>query len=63
MPPRLFYGLFMLLALAVFLWLRQLRAQAAGTARRCRGGSRLGLALAAFIGGTLGAKLPFALAQ
>jgi prolipoprotein diacylglyceryltransferase len=59
MGPRFSYGLFMLLALAVFLWARHFIPRPAGLAelpwwKRCL------LALAGFVGGALGAKLPFA---
>src|SRR5579864_9659405 len=60
MPPRLCYALFMLLGLSVFLWVRQkLPKPPALQALAWR--KRLALGLAAFIGGTFGAKLPFVL--
>jgi phosphatidylglycerol---prolipoprotein diacylglyceryl transferase len=60
MPPRLAYGSFMVLALAVFLLARHvLPKSAALTALPVW--KRLALPLAAFSGGVLGAKLPFAL--
>ncbi|HVS36569.1 MAG TPA: prolipoprotein diacylglyceryl transferase family protein, partial [Gemmataceae bacterium] len=56
---RLAYGGFMLLALAVFLLARRVLPQQPGlSALPWR--KRLGLLLAAFIGGSLGGKLPFA---
>jgi phosphatidylglycerol---prolipoprotein diacylglyceryl transferase len=58
MPPRVHYAVFMLLALAAFLVARQLIPRPrALTALPWR--FRLALLLAAFIGGALGAKLPF----
>jgi len=60
MLPRLLYALFMLLALGVFLivhsWMPKPRALIALPWRK-----RLALTLAGFIGGSLGAKLPFVL--
>jgi phosphatidylglycerol:prolipoprotein diacylglycerol transferase len=60
MPPRFFYSLFMLLALAVFLWARHFVPRPAGL-KALPLAKRLLLALAGFIGGALGAKLPFVL--
>src|SRR5438132_12654412 len=60
MPPRFFYTLFMLLALAVFLWARHFVPRPAGL-KALPLAKRLLLALAGFIGGALGAKLPFVL--
>jgi phosphatidylglycerol:prolipoprotein diacylglycerol transferase len=60
MTPRFFYSLFMLLALAVFLWTRHFLPHQAGL-RALPLSKRLLLALASFIGGALGAKLPFVL--
>jgi phosphatidylglycerol:prolipoprotein diacylglycerol transferase len=60
MPTRFSYGLFMLLALAVFVFVRHLVPKPEGL-RRLPWSKRLALTLCAFIGGTLGAKLPFAL--
>lgn len=57
--PRLFYGSFMLLALAVFVLVRHFVPRPAALAV-LPWWKRLGLALAAFIGGSLGAKLAFA---
>src|SRR6516164_8836182 len=59
MVPRLSYALFMLLALGVFLLARRVLPQPPALAK-LTWKQRLGLGLAAFIGGTLGAKLPFA---
>jgi phosphatidylglycerol:prolipoprotein diacylglycerol transferase len=62
MEPRFAYALFMLLALAVFLVVRHVMPRppefAAVPLRQ-----RVALGLAAFIGGALGAKLPFVLAE
>jgi phosphatidylglycerol---prolipoprotein diacylglyceryl transferase len=60
MPPRVAYSLFMLLALAVFLLARRLVAQPASLTRLPLW-KRFALAGAAFMGGALGAKLPFIL--
>jgi prolipoprotein diacylglyceryltransferase len=60
MPPRLCYALFMLLALSVFLWVRQ-KLPKPPALRALPWRKRLALGLAAFIGGTFGAKLPFVL--
>jgi phosphatidylglycerol:prolipoprotein diacylglycerol transferase len=60
MPPRFFYSLFMLLALAVFLWARHFVPRSAGL-KALSLSKRLLLAVAGFIGGALGAKLPFVL--
>ena len=60
MPPRLCYALFMLLAMAVFLWVRQALPKPPAL-RALPWRSRLALGLSAFVGGTLGAKLPFVL--
>jgi phosphatidylglycerol:prolipoprotein diacylglycerol transferase len=60
--PRLLYALFMLLALAAFLLARRgLRSR--DPLLRLPWQTRFGLGLAAFVGGTLGAKVPFALAH
>ena len=61
MSPRLAYATFMLLALAVFLLVRHFVPKPAAL-RRLPWWKRAALALAAFVGGSLGAKLPFALA-
>ena len=61
MSPRLAYAVFMLLALAVFVLVRHFVPKPAGL-RRLPGWKRAALALAAFVGGSLGGKLPFALA-
>lgn len=58
MPPRVAYSLFMALALVVFLLARQFMAQPANY-QRLSSQQRLGIALAAFIGGALGGKLPW----
>jgi prolipoprotein diacylglyceryltransferase len=55
---RLLYGLFMLASLVVFLVARRLSPQPAQV-RALPPRERLALALAAFVGGVLGAKLPF----
>jgi len=62
MPPRVAYAVFMLLAVAVFLLARRLTPQPPGL-RALPWRQRAGLAVAAFVGGALGAKLPFALAE
>jgi phosphatidylglycerol:prolipoprotein diacylglycerol transferase len=62
MTPRLLYSSFMFLALGVFLLARRWVPKPAGLAR-LPARQRAGLALAAFVGGALGAKLPFALAD
>jgi phosphatidylglycerol:prolipoprotein diacylglycerol transferase len=59
--PRLAYTLFMLLALGVFLLARRLQPPAPAVAA-LPWRHRLAVALAAFIGGALGAKVPFAVA-
>jgi phosphatidylglycerol---prolipoprotein diacylglyceryl transferase len=61
MPPRLAYTSFMLLALGVFVLARRFVPRPAGLAALPRWQQTL-LALAGFIGGAFGAKLPFALA-
>jgi phosphatidylglycerol---prolipoprotein diacylglyceryl transferase len=60
MPPRLAYSLFMVLAAAVFLLARRVFPGSAPLAK-LPWRTRWALLLAAFIGGALGAKLPFAL--
>ena len=60
MPPRLLYTLFMLLAFAVFLLACRFIPKPAALAKLAWW-QQLALALAAFVGGTFGAKLPFAL--
>jgi prolipoprotein diacylglyceryltransferase len=62
MPPRLYYTTFMFTALAVFL-LAAYRFRPRSGLDREPLRNRLALALAAFIGGALGGKLPFALQQ
>jgi phosphatidylglycerol---prolipoprotein diacylglyceryl transferase len=57
MPPRVAYSLFMILAAAVFLLARRVFP---GSAPALPWRVRWALVLAAFIGGALGAKLPFA---
>jgi len=57
MSPRLVYAAFMLLALAVFLVTRHFVPKPAGLALPWR--KRALLALSAFVGGSLGSKLPF----
>jgi prolipoprotein diacylglyceryltransferase len=59
MPSRLAYGLFMFLALGVFLLARRVFPPS-GLVAALPWRQRLLLALAAFIGGAFGAKLPFA---
>jgi prolipoprotein diacylglyceryltransferase len=61
MSPRLAYAAFMLLALAVFLLVRHFVPRPAALQKLPRW-KRAALALAAFVGGSLGGKLPFALA-
>ena len=58
MPPHLYYTLFMLLALAVFLFVRRLVPKPPAL-QALPWWTRTALALAGFIGGALGAKLPF----
>ncbi len=58
MLPRPYYTLFMLLSLAAFLAARQLLPKSPALAR-LTWRQRTMLALAGFIGGALGAKLPF----
>ena len=58
MPPHLYYTLFMLLALAVFLFVRRLIPKPPAL-QALPWWTRTALALAGFIGGALGAKLPF----
>ncbi|MBI3822846.1 MAG: prolipoprotein diacylglyceryl transferase [Planctomycetes bacterium] len=58
MLPRPYYTLFMLLSLAVFLAARQLLPKSRALAR-LTWRQRTMLALAGFIGGAFGAKLPF----
>jgi phosphatidylglycerol---prolipoprotein diacylglyceryl transferase len=58
MSPRLAYAVFMIGALAVFLLARRSLPAPGGLASLSRG-ERLALGLAAFVGGVLGAKLPF----
>lgn len=58
MLPRVHYSLFMLLALAVFLFVRRLVPKPA-TLTSLPWWQRTALALAGFIGGAFGAKLPF----
>ncbi len=60
MPPRSYYTLFMLLSLAVFVVVRHFVPRPPEL-RRLPWYQRLLLGLSAFIGGALGAKLPFAL--
>jgi phosphatidylglycerol---prolipoprotein diacylglyceryl transferase len=60
MPPRFSYGLFMFLALVVFVFVRHFIPEPVGW-RRVPWQNRLALTLCAFLGGTLGSKLPFAL--
>src|SRR5262249_14549533 len=62
MEPRHYYALFMLLALVVFVVVRYLQPRMPGLAA-LPWWQRLALALAAFVGGVLGAKASFALAE
>src|SRR5438270_10525299 len=62
MTPRLFYTSFMILALVVFLAARRIQPGNAALAA-LPWWKRLALALAAFVGGAFGAKMPFALAK
>src|SRR5262245_45037836 len=62
MSPRAGYAVFTLSALAVFLLARRLTPQPAAL-RAEPPWKRAALAAAAFVGGALGAKLPFALAD
>jgi phosphatidylglycerol:prolipoprotein diacylglycerol transferase len=61
-PGRLGYTLFMLLALGVFLLARRVMPASPALAGVSRW-QRVALALAAFVGGPLGAKLPFAISS
>jgi prolipoprotein diacylglyceryltransferase len=61
MPPRAAYSAFMLLALAVFLLARRCMPRSTAVDLPLQQGA--GLAVAAFIGGVFGAKLPFAVAR
>jgi prolipoprotein diacylglyceryltransferase len=60
MPPRFLYALFIGLALVVFVFVRRFLPKLEAL-RRLSWQKRLALTLCAFIGGTLGAKAPFAL--
>jgi prolipoprotein diacylglyceryltransferase len=60
--PRFFYASFMVLALLVFVGTRHFVPKPPAL-QRLSAWKRLALALAAFAGGTLGAKLPFALSE
>jgi phosphatidylglycerol:prolipoprotein diacylglycerol transferase len=62
MSPRFLYSLFMLLALCVFVVTRHLLPKSTAL-KGLTWFQQLMLAAAAFIGGVLGAKLPFALAS
>src|SRR3954452_20927515 len=61
MPDRAAYAAFMLAALAVFLLARRCLPRSAALALPLP--QQAALALAAFVGGTFGAKLPFVLAR
>jgi|SRR5438270_1050096 len=60
MTPHVLYSSFMILALLVFLIVRQVQPRPAALAV-LPWWQRVALGLAAFVGGALGAKLPFAL--
>lgn len=60
MPSHFAYSVFMLLALVVFVFVRHFVPKPEGL-RQLPWHKRLALTLCAFIGGALGAKLPFAL--
>src|ERR1700730_13190718 len=62
MEPRHYYALFMFLALVVFVVVRQLQPKSPELTRM-PWWQRSALALAAFVGGVLGAKASFALAE
>src|SRR5712691_8291760 len=62
MSPRLYYTAFMVLALIVFLVMRHFMPKPAGLTT-LPPWKRALLTLAGFIGGVLGAKLPFVLAS
>ena len=62
MSPRFAYALFMLLALIVFVQVRRCMPKPAGFAA-LPWHHQLAIAMAAFVGGVFGAKLPFALAS
>jgi phosphatidylglycerol:prolipoprotein diacylglycerol transferase len=62
MPPNVAYAVFMVLALVVFLVARHFTPRPPEFATVTRR-QRIALALAAFVGGSLGAKLPFAIAD
>src|SRR2546423_15193047 len=57
MTPRGYYSLFMLLSAVTFLVVRRLQPRSLNTALPAS--ERAALGLAAFVGGVLGAKLPF----
>jgi phosphatidylglycerol:prolipoprotein diacylglycerol transferase len=58
MSPRLAYAVFMLAALGIFLLARRVLPSSGGLSQLSRW-ERLALGLAAFVGGTFGARLPF----
>jgi phosphatidylglycerol:prolipoprotein diacylglycerol transferase len=60
MAPRFWYACFMFLALLTFVLARHFQPKSLALTR-LPWWQRLALALSAFVGGTLGAKLPFAL--
>jgi phosphatidylglycerol:prolipoprotein diacylglycerol transferase len=62
MEPQHYYALFMFLALVVFVVARQLQPKSPELSRM-PGWQHAALALAAFVGGVLGAKASFALAE
>src|SRR5262245_30725970 len=59
MEPRQYYSLFMLAALAVFVLARWKLTPPPAELRAVPWANRVALVLAGFVGGTLGAKLPF----
>jgi phosphatidylglycerol:prolipoprotein diacylglycerol transferase len=62
MPPRFYYSTFMLVALGVFLWARHFMPRPTGLAKLPPWKRGL-LALAGFVGGVVGAKLPFSMGE
>src|SRR5437763_8320785 len=61
MSPRAYYSLFMLLSAVTFLVVRRLQPRSLNTALPAS--ERAALGLAAFVGGVLGAKLPFVFSE
>lgn len=59
LTPHLAYTFFMLMALVVFLCVRRLHSPTRNASLQQSTSQRIALGLAAFIGGSLGSKLPF----